>query len=107
MSRDDSYVLTVSDHSARISKYGKTYKILTDAEINMAGSSTNRLQAVCRSIREQQAVHLELWVNGHTVTETTDRDHPLPTGYVGLTVETDKTTRPRVAEFDNFAVTQI
>jgi hypothetical protein len=103
----DSYVFTVSDHSARILRYGSRYKRLIEEKINIDGSSTNRLQAVCSSVKEQQAVHLELWVNGHKVAETTDRDSPLSTGYVGLVIETDQTTRPRVAEFDNFVVTQI
>jgi len=106
----DGYILTVSGSSARISKYAedpKDYKILKNREINIDSSATNQLQAVCKSVEGQQAVHLELWVNGQKAVEATDKDNPLPTGHVGLIVETDQTTRPRVAEFDNFAVTQI
>jgi len=106
----DGYILTVSGSSARISKYAedpKDYKILKNSEINIDSSATNQLQAVCKSVEGQQAVHLELWVNGQKAVEATDKDNPLPTGHVGLIVETDQTTRPRGAEFDNFAVTQI
>jgi hypothetical protein len=102
----DGYILTVSSSSARISRYGKDYKILKDSKINIDSSATNQLQAVCRNTGGQQAVQLELWVNGQKAVEATDQDKPLPTGHVGLIVETDQTTRPRVAEFDNFVVTQ-
>jgi hypothetical protein len=103
----DGYILTMSGSSARISKYGKEYKVLKNAEINTDSSATNQLQAVCRSVDGQQAVQLELWVNGRKAVEATDEDSPLPTGHIGLIVETDQTTRARVAEFDNFAITQI
>jgi hypothetical protein len=106
----DGYILTMSASSARISKYAedpKDFKILKNSEINIDSSATNQLQAVCRSVEGQQAVHLELWVNGQKAVEATDKDNSLPTGHVGLIVETDQTTRPSVAEFDNFAVTQI
>jgi hypothetical protein len=62
---------------------------------------------VCTSVEGQQAVHLELWVNGQKAAEATDRDRPIRTGHVGLIVETEETKRPSVAEFDNFTVTQI
>jgi hypothetical protein len=106
----DGYIFTVSATLARISQYGATaadYTVLKNAEINIDPTSTNRLQAVCTSVEGQQAVHLELWVNGQRAAEATDRDRPLRTGHVGLIVETDETKRPSVAEFDNFTVTQI
>jgi hypothetical protein len=52
-------------------------------------------------------VHLELWVNGEKVLETTDTDTPLPTGGVGLAVTTYQTTRASMAEFDNFVVERV
>ena len=69
--------------------------------------STNDLQAVCTGAAGPEAVHLELWVNGEKVLETTDTDSPLPTGGVGLAVTTHRTTRASVAEFDNFVVEQV
>jgi TIR domain len=102
----DGYILTLSSSSARISRYGKVYKVLKDSKVNLDSSATNQLQAVCRNIDGKQAVQLELWVNGQKAVEATDQDNPLPTGHVGLIVETDQTTRPRVAEFDDFAVTR-
>jgi TIR domain len=107
--KGDGYILTVSAASARISQYGATpadYAVLKEAEINIDPTSTNQLQAVCASVEGQQAVHLELWVNGQKAVEATDRDRPLPPGYVGLIVETGGTKRPSMAEFDNFAVIQ-
>jgi hypothetical protein len=108
--KGDGYILTVSATLARISQYGANdadYEVLKNAEVNIDPTSTNRLQAVCTSVEGQQAVHLELWVNGRKAVEATDRDRPLRTGYVGLIVETGETKRPSVAEFDNFTVTQI
>jgi hypothetical protein len=106
----DGYIFTVSATLARISQYGATaadYAVLKNTEINIDPTSTNRLQAVCTSVEGQHAVHLELWVNGQKAAEVTDRDKPLPTGHVGLIVETEETKRPSVAEFDNFTVMQI
>jgi hypothetical protein len=103
---DRAYVLTISDNDAKIAKYGD-YKELKHADTQVNPNSTNQLQAVCTSVEGQGAVHLELWVNGQKAVETTDRDRPLPTGAVGLVVGTYQTKRASVAEFDNFAVTQI
>ena len=62
---------------------------------------------MCTGGAGPEAVHLELWINGEKVLETTDTDSPLPTGGVGLTVTTHKTTRASVADFDNFVVEQV
>jgi hypothetical protein len=100
---DKAYVLTISDSYAAIEKWGP-YKLLKEASPQVDPSSTNELQAVCTGGRGRQPVHLELWVNGEKVVETTDRDAPLPTGFVGLVVATYQTTRASLAEFDNFVV---
>jgi len=100
---DNAYALTISDDYAKIERFG-AYKTLKDAGIQVNPNSTNQLQAVCTSVEGQQAVHLELWVNGQKALETTDRDSPLPTGTVGLVVGTYKTKHASVAEFDNFVV---
>jgi hypothetical protein len=102
----DAYVLTISDGYASIEKWGR-YKLLKEANPQVDSNSTNELQAVCTGGEGRQAVHLELWVNGEKVIETTDRTTPLPTGGVGLVVTTYQTTRPSLAEFDNFAVEQV
>jgi hypothetical protein len=102
----DAYVLTISDGYASIEKWGR-YKLLKEASPQVDANSTNELQAVCAGGSGRQPVHLELWVNGEKVVETTDRNTPLPTGGVGLAVTTYQTTRPSVAEFDNFAVEQV
>jgi hypothetical protein len=101
---DNAYELTVSDNYAKIAKLGANYKELKVASPQVAAEATNRLQAVCTSVEGQQAVHLELWVNGQKALETTDRDSPLPTGTVGLVVGTYRTKHASVAEFDNFVV---
>jgi hypothetical protein len=103
---DRAYVLTISDNQATIEKWGP-YKLLKDATTQVGPNSTNKLRAVCTDDGERQGVHLELWVNGAKVVETTDTDAPLPTGGVGLAVTTDQTTRASVAEFDNFVVEQV
>jgi hypothetical protein len=103
----DAYVLTVSDNYASIARFGAKYRILREAETQVAAEATNQLQAVCRSVEGQQAVHLELWVNGKKAVETTDRDSPISTGTVGLVVGTDNTKRASVAEFDDFVVTGV
>jgi TIR domain-containing protein len=104
---DNAYVLTISDNYASIEKYGR-YKLLKEnAQFQVNANSTNRLQAMCASVKGKQAVHLELWVNGRKAVETTDTDNPLPTGTVGLVVGTDQTKRVSVAEFDNFTVSRL
>lgn len=104
---DNAYVLTISDNYASIEKFG-TYKLLKEnAQFQVDANSTNRLQAMCASVKGKQAVHLELWVNGRKAVETTDTDNPLPTGTVGLVVGTDQTKRVSVAEFDNFTVSRL
>ena len=100
---DKAYLLTISDSYAAIEKWGP-YELLKEANPQVDPSSTNELQAVCTGGRGRQPVHLELWVNGEKVVETTDRDAPLPTGFVGLVVATYQTTRASLAEFDNFVV---
>jgi hypothetical protein len=104
---DNAYVFTISDNYAEIAKYGAQYKALKETEVKVNAYSTNRLRAICTSIKGKQAVHLELWVNGRKAVETTDTDNPLPTGTVGLVVGTYQTKRVSVAEFDNFVVTQV
>jgi len=99
-----AYILTISDNYAKIAKNGPEYEELRTAEPQVNPNSTNQLQAVCTSVVGQQAVHLELWVNGQKAVETTDRDNPLSTGTVGLVVGTYQTKRASVAEFDNFVV---
>ena len=104
---DDAYVLTIDDDYAKIEKWG-TYQLLNETRTRVDPQSTNDLQAVCTGAAgAEEAVHLELWVNGEKVLETTDTESPLPTGGVGLTVTTHKTTRASVAEFDNFVVEQL
>jgi TIR domain len=105
---DNAYVFTISDNYAKIAKYGANkYKALKEAQIQVDPASTNRLRAVCTTVKGQQAAHLELWVNGRKAVETTDRDNPLSAGTVGLLVGTYRTKRMSVAEFDDFVVTQI
>jgi hypothetical protein len=102
----DAYVLTISDGYASIEKWGR-YKLLKEAHPQVDPSSPNELQAVCTGGSGRQAVHLELWVNGRKVVETTDRNAPLPPGFVGLVVTTYQTTRASLAQFDNFVVEQV
>ena len=102
---DKAYLLTIDDGYAAIEKWGP-YKLLREANPQVDANSTNELQAVCTGGRGAQPVHLELWVNGEMVVETTDRDKPLPTGGVGLVVATYQTTRASLAEFDDFVVEQ-
>jgi hypothetical protein len=104
---DNGYVFTISDNDAKIARYGAKYKALKEAQVPVNAASTNRLRAVCTSVEGQQAAHLELWANGRKAVETTDRDHPLRSGTVGLVVGTYRTKRVSVAEFDNFVVTQV
>ena len=104
---ENAYVFTIADNYALIAKFGATYKELKEAGPQVDPNSTNHLQAVCTSVEGEQAVHLELWVNGQKAVETIDRDGPLPTGTVGLVVGTENTKRASVAEFDNFAVTEL
>jgi len=104
---DNAYVFTISDNYAEIAKRGAEYKALKETEVQVNANSRNRLQALCATVKGEQAVHLVLWVNGRKAVETTDRDNPLPTGTVGLVVGTYKTKRVSVAEFDNFVVTQV
>jgi hypothetical protein len=100
----DAYVLTISDEYASIEKWGR-YKLLKETHPPQVDpNSPNDMQAVCTGGSGSQAVHLELWVNGRKVVETTDRDAPLPTGGVGLVVTTYRTTRASLAEFDDFVV---
>ena len=101
----NSYVLVISDNYAAIEKYGP-YKLLKQTQFQVDANSTNRLLAICTSVKGQQAVHLELWVNGRKAIAATDTDNPLPSGTVGLVVGTDQTKRVSVAEFDNFAVSR-
>ncbi len=103
----DAYVLTIDDDYAKIEKWGTTYKLLTETQTQVDPHSSNDLQAVCTGAAGPEAVQLELWINGEKVLETTDTDSPLPTGGVGLTVTTHKTTRASVADFDNFVVEQV
>lgn len=101
----NSYVLVISDNYAAIEKYG-AYKLLKETQFQVDANSTNRLLAICTSVKGQQAVHLELWVNGRKAVATTDTDNPVPSGTVGLVVGTSQTKRVSVAEFDNFAVSR-
>jgi hypothetical protein len=103
---EDAYALTVSDGYASIEKYGR-YKLLKEAQPQVNPNSRNKLRAVCVGGEGRQPVHLELWVNGRKVIETTDRSSPLATGAVGLIVGTYQTTRASLAEFDNFVVEQV
>jgi hypothetical protein len=103
---DAAYVLRISFDYVAIEKWGP-YKTLTDAHPQVDPNSSNELVAVCTGGKGRQPVHLELWVNGEKVVETTDTNAPLPTGGVGLAVTTYETTRASVAEFDNFLVEQV
>jgi hypothetical protein len=103
---DAAYVLTISDDYAAIEKWGR-YKMLKDAHPQVVPNSTNELIAVCTGGKGREPVHLELWVNGEKVVETTDTNAPLPTGGVGLAVTTYETTRASVTEFDDFRVEQV
>ena len=102
----NAYVLTISNDYASIEKWGR-YKLLRETQTQVNPNSANELQAVCTGGTGREPVHLELWVNGEKVLETTDTDTPLPTGGVGLAVTTYQTTRTSVAEFDNFLVEQV
>jgi hypothetical protein len=101
----NAYVFAVSDGYAAIEKWG-SYKKLKDAAFPVNATSANRLQAMCTTVNENQAVHLQFWVNGRKAVETTDADNPLLAGTVGLAVGTGKTKQMSVAEFDNFAVSR-
>jgi TIR domain len=101
----NAYVLVISDNYAAIERYG-AYKLLKETQFQVDANSTNRLLAICTSVKGQQAVHLELWVNGRKAVAVTDTDNPVPSGTVGLVVGTDQTKRVSVAEFDNFAVSR-
>jgi hypothetical protein len=103
---ENAYALTISDNQASIERYG-AYKLLKDARIPVNANSTNRLQAICTSVKGKRAVHLELWVNGQKAAATTDTDNPLPAGTVGLVVGVSQTKRVSVAEFDNFTVSRV
>jgi hypothetical protein len=98
--------LSISEDHASIERYG-AYKLLKEAKIPVNANSTNRLQAICTSVKGTRAVHLELWVNGKKAVEATDADHPVPAGTVGLVVGIYKTKRVSVAEFDNFTVSRV
>jgi hypothetical protein len=98
-------VFAVSDGYAAIEKWG-SYKKLKDAAFPVNATFANRLQAMCTTVNENQAVHLQFWVNGRKAVETTDADNPLLAGTVGLAVGTGKTKQMSVAEFDNFAVSR-
>jgi hypothetical protein len=100
---DDAYVFSISDDYASIERYG-AYKLLKEAKIPVNANSTNRLQAICTSVKGTRAVRLELWVNGKKAAEATDADHPIPTGTVGLFVGFYQTKHVSMAEFDNFTV---
>ena len=100
------YVLTIGDGYASIEKWGN-YTMLADAQPQVDPYSTNKLQAVCTGGQGQEAVHLELWVNGEKVVEATDTDAPLPPAGIGLAVAVYKTKRASVAEFDNLVVEQL
>jgi hypothetical protein len=102
----DAYVFTISNDHASIERYG-AYELLKEAKILVNANSTNRLQAICASVKGEQAVRLEFWVNGKKAAETTDVGHPLPTGTVGLVVGIDQTKRVSMAEFDNFTVLRV
>jgi hypothetical protein len=103
---DAAYVLTIDDNYAKIEKWG-AYQLLKETAAQVDPYSTNDLRAVCTGGAGPEAVHLELWVNGAKVLETTDTNAPLPPGGVGLAVTTHQTTRASVAEFDNFVVEQV
>jgi hypothetical protein len=106
--RHAGYLLTIGNDFAKIEKWGEEeYVRLTDAELEVDAYSTNKLQAVCTGGQGQEAVHLELWVNGDKAVEFTDTEAPLPAAGVGLAVATGKTKRASVAEFDNFVVSQL
>jgi hypothetical protein len=100
---NDAYAFTVSDNYADIARLGN-YRKLMDAEIEVDPDLPTRLRAVCVSVKGQNAVHLELWVNDKKAIQTTDEDSPLQAGGVGLFVGTSQTTRASVAEFDDFVV---
>ncbi len=105
VNRQNSYVLVISDNYAAIEKYGP-YKLLKQTQFQVDANSTNRLLAICTSVKGKQAVHLELWVNGRKAIAATDTDNPIPSGTVGLDLGTYQTKRVSVAEFDNFAVSR-
>ena len=83
------YVLIISDNYAAIEKYG-AYKLLKEAQIPVDANSTNRLLAICTSVKGKQAVHLELWVNGQKAIEATDTDNPFQPVPSALSWETTK-----------------
>jgi hypothetical protein len=105
VNRQNSYVLVIADNYAAIEKYGP-YKLLKQTQFQVDANSTNRLLAICTSVKGKQAVHLELWVNGRKAIAATDTDNPIPSGTVGLDLGTYQTKRVSVAEFDNFAVSR-
>jgi hypothetical protein len=104
---EDAYVLMISDDYAKIEQWGSSYKLLKEASARVDPDARNELRAVCSGGSGRQPVRLELWVNGRKVVATTDREDPIAPAAVGLAVGTDKTTRPSVAEFDDFVVEQV
>jgi hypothetical protein len=104
--RDENsdYSFIVGNDHVTIGKFvaGDRFKTLDSAAIPaVEANATSRLQAECSSVEGQQAVHLELSVNGNVVADATDSKDPLLTGTIELFVYTVETIE---VEFDNFVV---
>jgi hypothetical protein len=106
-----SYTLEVGeDGQAFITKQSPSKAIdLVHHDISALKShATNSLQATCTSASAKDPVHLMLWANGKLVAQATDKDHPIQTGSVGLSVTPyNEATKPVEAQFDDFAVMKI
>jgi hypothetical protein len=110
----DRYIFDISDDHAKIMRVGgpqagrNGYEILSERDITVDASARNRVRAECRNVASPPAVHLALWVNGGDVVDYTDARDPLLSGTVGVFVATtDRATSTGIAEFDNFAVSQL
>jgi hypothetical protein len=83
----------------------KQVKGIDNATIHL--NAYNLLEAQCTN-EGQQSVRLVFSVNNQIVAAWTDTDNPLPTGTVGLGVETSKqVNKPVEAEFANLVVTLV
>ena len=105
--RESAYAFVVEGQQAIIFRFvnGVDNGVTLDqGKAQVDPNGTNELSATCQSGEEQGSIHLQFWVNGDEVVDTTDL-HPLVNGTVGLFANGRYSSSAVEAQFDNFVVT--
>jgi hypothetical protein len=104
-----AYTFVIGSDYVAIDKFTRgAFEELTSDPMPAVSPNGTGMKAECWSNEGQRSVNLVFYVNGQIVSHHTDSNDPLPTGTVGLVVQTGAEAKEAIeVEFDNFVVRQV